>query len=85
MAVTPRPGNYSTQGPGGNSPKRGAWTGNVALPASSGGVVNNIYKNQGWYAAGSAFEIWITSPYPTTAPPSGHTLTDIQHQLLFGT
>lgn len=38
-------------------------------------VANVIYKNQGYYAAGGVYESWITSGAPSTAAPSGHTLT----------
>lgn len=37
------------------------------------------FKNIGWYAAGSVFEEWISTENPSVTPPSGHTLTDIQH------
>lgn len=37
------------------------------------------YKNEGWYAAGAAWETWLTSGDPSTVPPSGHTLTYLQH------
>lgn len=40
------------------------------------------FKNEGWYAAGSAWETWITSGDPGTIPPSGHTLTFLQHLIL---
>lgn len=41
-----------------------------------------VYKNQGWYAAGSVYEQWISTPLPSTFPPSAHTLADIQHVVL---
>jgi hypothetical protein len=50
--------------------------------AIAAGVIQNIYKNQGWYAAGSAFEEWVTSGAPSTVPPSGHTLSDISFVVL---
>ena len=59
--------------------------------AHDGFVLNNatvigdappIYKNQGYYVAGSVFEVWISTPLPSTFPPSGHTLADIQHTVL---
>lgn len=37
------------------------------------------FKNVGWYAAGGVFEEWITTGVPGTVPPSGHTLTNVQH------
>jgi len=37
------------------------------------------YKNQGWYAAGGVYETWISYGAPITTPPSGHTLTQLQH------
>lgn len=40
------------------------------------------YKNMGWYAAGSVYETWVTTPLPSTTPPSGHALTNIQHIIL---
>lgn len=42
----------------------------------------SVWKNQGWYAAGSAYETWVSTAAPSVNPPSGHTLTEIQHQLL---
>jgi hypothetical protein len=38
-----------------------------------------IYKNQGYYVAGSVFEEWISVGAPNTFPPSAHTLADVQH------
>jgi hypothetical protein len=36
------------------------------------------YKMQGWYAAGSVYETWISINSPGNTPnPSGHTLTNI--------
>ena len=56
--------------------------GTYEFPTTGTNIVNLIFKNQGWYATGSVFEEWITSPAPGTVPPSGHTLTDIQHLVL---
>lgn len=36
------------------------------------------YKNEGWYAAGSTWETWVTTQKPGTTPPSGHTLVYLQ-------
>jgi hypothetical protein len=35
-----------------------------------------FYRLRGWYAAGSTFEVWVSSN-PYSSPPSGHTLDDI--------
>jgi hypothetical protein len=35
------------------------------------------YKMCGYYVAGSAFEVWVSTGTPTNTPPSGHTLTNI--------
>lgn len=40
------------------------------------------YKNQGWYAAGAVWESWVTTGAPSTAPPSGHTLTNLSYVVL---
>ena len=46
----------------------------------SGAITASVtYKNEGWYAAGAAWETWLTSDAPATVPPSGHTLTYLQH------
>lgn len=37
------------------------------------------WKNDGWYAAGAVWESWVTNDNPSTTPPSGHTLTQLQH------
>ena len=37
------------------------------------------WKNDGWYAAGTVWESWVTNDNPSTTPPSGHTLTQLQH------
>lgn len=47
--------------------------GSAGLPA-----VNTYYKMQGWYAAGSVYETWISVNSPNTTPPSGHTLTGVK-------
>lgn len=51
-----------------------------ASPTTSIGTL--VYKNQGYYVAGSVFEEWVTSGAPSTTPPSGHTLTDISYVVL---
>lgn len=38
-----------------------------------------VYRNLGWYADGSTWESWTTLRRPSTSPPSGHTLTLLQH------
>ena len=44
------------------------------------GVFNtDLFKNQGYYVAGSVYEEWVTTTAPSTTPPSGHTLTQIQY------
>ena len=51
--------------------------------AQSGQVAgNHFYKNEGWYATGSVYEEWISSPLPSFSPPSGHTLTFVQFIVL---
>lgn len=37
------------------------------------------YKNDGYYVAGSVWESWVTNDNPSSTPPSGHTLTQLQH------
>ncbi|HSX21504.1 MAG TPA: hypothetical protein VLE97_01865 [Gaiellaceae bacterium] len=59
-----------------------AYPGAVLVNAVTIGSSPPIYKNQGWYAAGSVFEVWVSTPLPSTFPPSGHTLTDIEHTIL---
>jgi|SRR5215831_832832 len=53
--------------------------GTVYIDASTGSTSTVRYKNQGWYAAGGVFEVWISVNAPSTTPSSGHTLTDISH------
>lgn len=62
--------------------KQGAHGGAIQSFVSGGVAVLNIFKNEGWYAAGSAWETWITAGSPGTVPPSGHTLTFLQHVVL---
>jgi hypothetical protein len=62
-----------------SSPKQGARSGSLDSFVSGGVAILYIYKNEGWYAAGSAWETWITSGAPQTVPPSGHTLAFEQH------
>ena len=51
--------------------------------AQSGQVAGtHFYKNEGWYAAGSVYEEWPSSPFPSFFPPSGHTLTFVQFYVL---
>jgi hypothetical protein len=58
---------------------------NGFLQVSTAAVVANvIYKNHGWYTTGSVFEVWVTSGAPSTVPPSGHTLSDIDFVVLQG-
>ena len=38
-----------------------------------------IYKNYGYYVAGSIWETWISTGFPSTANPTGHTLTLVQN------
>jgi len=54
----------------------------LVVTSTAANVVNVIYKNQGWYAAGSVLEEWVTSGAPSTTPPSGHTLTQLQHLVI---
>lgn len=56
----------------------------VAINATTIGSAPPIYKNKGWYAAGSAFETWITTPLPGTNfnPATGHFLTDVDYVVL---
>lgn len=35
------------------------------------------YKMQGWYAAGSVYENWVSTNAPNYTPPSGHSLSNI--------
>ncbi len=42
-------------------------------------AVPSIFKNTGWYAAGSVYESWLSNSTPNATPPSGHTLTGIQY------
>lgn len=62
--------------------KQGAHGGAVQSFVSGGLTALDVYKNEGWYAAGSAWETWITSGDPSSVPPSGHTLTFLQHMVL---
>jgi hypothetical protein len=53
------------------------------ISTTSGQVANvHFYKNEGWYATGSVYEEWISSPLPSFTPPSGHTLTFVQFIVL---
>jgi hypothetical protein len=54
----------------------------VARFVSGGTAALSIYKNEGYYVAGAAWETWLTSGDPSTVPPSGHTLTNTQHLVL---
>ena len=48
----------------------------VSSAGSGGGTGTQYFRVRGWYAAGSTFEVWVsTNPY--SAPPSGHTLVDV--------
>lgn len=47
--------------------------------SSSQGTGVKRFKNIGWYATGSVYEEWISDQAPSITPPSGHTLTNIQH------
>jgi hypothetical protein len=53
--------------------------GRIAFLIESTSAVPNLlkYKMQGWYAAGSVWEVWVVATAPNTFPPSGHTLTEI--------
>lgn len=46
------------------------------------GVSTAKYLNYGYYVAGGGWESWITAEYPSTTPPSGHTLTFIKNILI---
>lgn len=53
--------------------------------AANATVIGNsplIYKNQGYYVAGSVFEEWISIGAPSSFPPSAHTLADVSYVLL---
>ena len=53
---------------------------NGSLDTFPTGVFNiDLFKNQGYYVAGSVYEEWVTPTAPSTTPPSGHTLTQIQY------
>lgn len=41
-----------------------------------------LFKNEGYYVSGGVWETWTTTGAPATVPPSGHTLTNLQHTLL---
>jgi len=41
-----------------------------------------VFKNRGDYIAGGVQETWISTPLPSTFPPSGHTLANIDHDIL---
>ena len=60
----------------------GSKAGYVLVNALVIGSAPPIYKNQGYYVAGSAFEEWITVGVPATFPPSAHTLVDCQYLVL---
>lgn len=56
------------------APKQGARGGSLARFVSGGVSALTIYKNEGYYVAGSVWETWLTSDAPSITPPSGHTL-----------
>jgi hypothetical protein len=58
------------------------WPAAVMNAISSGVIVKIAYKNEGWYATGSVFEVWVTIGGPSTLPPSGHSLADIGYEPL---
>lgn len=64
------------------APRQGARQGAVAGHVSGATIELANYKNEGYYAAGTVWETWITSGEPQTVPPSGHTLTFVQHHKL---
>lgn len=59
-----------------NSKKWGRRSGGVQYLV---GPPSGFYKNQGWYAATSTWETWISYEAPNAIPPSGHTLTGVQY------
>lgn len=80
--MTARNGYLATGGAGQALPSgtRGnARRGTLAAFAANASIAVVSYKNEGWYAAGSTWETWITADAPATSPPSGHTLTFLQH------
>lgn len=40
--------------------------------------VFRYYKMRGYYATGAAYETWVAIGAPSSSPPSGHTLTNVQ-------
>lgn len=93
--MTARDGNYAGAGVADASDIFGSetWGGAVTpgraddgyliTTSTASNVVNQLFKNQGWYAAGSVLEVWVTSGAPSTTAPSGHTLTDYQHHVIY--
>lgn len=81
---TQRPGAYQTGGPVNffyESPREDGRGG--FLIENTSAVPNLLkFKNQGWYAAGTTYETWVTTIAPNTLPPSGHTLADISFVIL---
>ena len=84
-------GTHGAYGPGGYTPglinayAEGFLDGRAGFVFVNALVIGDappIYKNQGYYVAGSAFEEWITVGVPATFPPSAHTLADCQHLVL---
>lgn len=50
--------------------------GDVTALATLVGSNPPIYKNVGYYAAGSVWETWPSLATPNNTPPSGHALTE---------
>ena len=49
----------------------------VELMMPSTGAVK-YFQMRGWYVSGEIYETWVVSSIPSSNPPSGHTLIDIE-------
>lgn len=82
IVVTQRAGNWISST---ILPRQGAPHGGRvgALRTFPGSIASQeLFKNEGWYAAGGVWEVWTSLLAPETVPPSGHTLTLLQHMRL---
>lgn len=65
--------------PGPGDAKKGSRIGAVRTLSFVLGADVAKWKNQAWIASASVYETWITSPDPSTSPPTGRAGTFITH------
>lgn len=80
--MTARDGGYISGGAGESLPssgRSGRRRGYLAGFAGTTFSAPTVWKNEGFYTSAGAWEAWLSVSEPSTTPPSGHTLTLLQH------